>query len=593
MLYPDAANTDLLDRIPLTSGAVLDVGCGTGAMALAFKELNPGCVYFGVEADEQACLIAINRVDRLVRADIEQFPAPFGDTKFDCIIYGDVLEHLRDPWAVLQAHAELLNPGGVILICMPNVEHWSFAARLFAGTWTYERMGLLDSTHLRWFTFQTTRAAITAAGLVAHDVAARIFDAPACDAFVQAMAPALVAMGVDPAEYRGRAAPLQHVWRALRQPVERLNIVSSMLAHTGGVSEVRVVQPMRALATIPEVFSLVTSASPMPDFEADSAKIFILHRPLLVGEEGLATIRQLIALGFVVVCEFDDHPDFIPVLQRPDVQNFRAVHAVQTTTVPLAEVLAKRNPEVIVFPNAVDRLRPTRNFENPDCMTLFFGGINREKEWPELVGALNAVAALAGPRLRFEIVYDRGLFDALDTPHKNFTPLCDYETYLGVQERCEISFMPLRDTLFNRCKSDLKYLEAAAARLVPLASPTVYGKVIEDGRTGMIFDDAEELQAKLFKLLAAPQAAKAIADAARAHVAQQRMLAYQVAGRVTWYRSLWDRRHALNRALVARVPELAMQADTQAAWQATASNTADLGDVVLLPLSESDAISVG
>ena len=59
-------------------------------------------------------------------ADVEAAPLPFGDQMFDCIIYGDVLEHLRDPWALLAIQVTRLAPGGVVLICMPNVEHWSF-----------------------------------------------------------------------------------------------------------------------------------------------------------------------------------------------------------------------------------------------------------------------------------------------------------------------------------------------------------------------------------------------------------------------------------------------------------------------------------
>ena len=172
-----------------------------------------------------------------------------------------------------------------------------------------------------------------------------------------------------------------------------------------------------------------------------------------------------------MVCEFDDHPDGIPVLQRPDIQNFRAVHAVQTTTEPLAAVLRRQNPEVAVFPNAVRALEVPRNFADPTRMRLFFGGLNREQDWPPYLEALNTVAALAGPRLHFEIVADRGLFDALRTEHRSFTPLCDYAAYRALLAGCEISFMPLADTEFNRCKSDLKFLEASVHRVASLATP--------------------------------------------------------------------------------------------------------------------------
>jgi SAM-dependent methyltransferase len=557
MQYPDAANRDLVVRIPLTARTVLDVGCGTAATGLEYKRLNPAVRYFGVDRDADSCAVAAGRIDHVVCADIEALPQPFGDQRFDCIVYGDVLEQLRDPWAILRQHAALLAPGGVVVVCMPNIEHWSFVHRLLTGGWDYEATGLFDVGHLRWFNGRTTHAALAASGLTPLDVKGRVFDAGNCEAFIAAMAPALQAIGVDPADYQRRASPMQHVWRAVQAPVERLNIVSTMLDPVGGVSHLRVEQPMRALSSLPELFTLVLSGPEMPRLAPDSPKIFIFHRPLLLGDEGLRTIRQLIALGFVVVCEFDDNPDFLPVLQRPDVQNFRAVHAIQTSTAPLAEVLVRHNPEVAVFPNAIERVVPPRNFANPDAITLFFGGINREDDWREWVDALNEAAEQAGPRLRFHIVHDEALFNALTSPHKRFTPLCGYAEYLDLLQQCEVSFMPLCDNAFNRCKSDLKFLEAAQGRVVALASPTVYAETIDDGRTGLIFRTAEELKRHILGLIDNRDAARAMADAALAYVISQRMQAYQLADRLAWYRSLWARRDALNRALLARVPELA------------------------------------
>ena len=585
MHYPDVANRDLVDRIPLTARTVLDVGCGSAATAAHYKRLNPAVVYFGIDNDPEACRIAAGRIDHVVCADLETMAQPFGEQRFDCIIYGDVLEQLRDPWAILRRHAALLNPGGVVLVCMPNVEHWSVVHRLLTGNWGYEDTGLFDNAHLRWFSGKTTHAALVGAGLVPLDAVGRVFDAGPCEAFVGAMAPALQRLGVDPQEYAGRASPLQHVWRATPEPIERLNVISTMLAPVGGVSHLRVQQPMRALASLPELFAVVMKGVELPPFELQSPKIFIFHRPLLLGLEGLQSIRQLIGLGFVVVCEFDDNPEHIEVLQRPDVHNFRAVHAIQTSTEPLGEVLRASNPEVAVFPNAVERVIEPRNFTNTDSLTLFFGGLNREHDWAEYVAALNEVAAEAGGRLRFRVLHDDALFAALDTPHKEFTPLCDYDTYLELLAQSEISFMPLRDTAFNRCKSDLKFIEAAQARVVALASPTVYGETIENGRTGLIFHNPEDLKRHLRWLLANPQAARAMAEAARAYVIARRMQAYQLADRVAWYRSLWARRHALTHALLARMPELAAAEP--------GAIPADLGRVLHLPPLEGAAVDAG
>ena len=391
------------------------------------------------------------------------------------------------------------------------------------------------------------------------DVTPRIFGREAGEAFIQAIEPTLAALGIDRDSYLGRALPLQHVWRAARRAPALLRLRSTMLDHIGGVSHVRVVQPIRALATAPGVIAEVVaddqSLAPLP--EDGAARLFIYHRPLLAGENGLERLRALFAQGWMVMCEFDDHPNFMRAMQRDDVHNFSAVHAVQTSTEPLAEVLRQTNPEVAVFPNAIVRLPDVRNYADPNRLTLFFAGINREDEWPPYLEALNAVAALAGERLQFCIVADSGLFEALQTPHKRFVPLCDYETYQELLAGSEISFMPLRENDFNRCKSDLKFIEAAAHRVCALASPVVYAGSVEDGRTGLLFHDPAELQKRLLHVLANPARGRAIGDAARAMVARQRMLARQVPQRLAWYRSLWARREELHRALLERVPELA------------------------------------
>ncbi len=557
--YPDVANIDLLNRIPLDARVILEIGCGSGALGAEYKRRNPACRYLGIEPDQDAARIAVGRLDETATGDVEREPLPFGPGLFDCIIYGDSLEHMRDPWALLRRHAGALAGDGLVLICMPNAEHWSFAERLLRGTFDYEPAGLFDRTHLRWFTAENTHRALTAAGLVPLDVAPRIFDRDAGDAFVQAMEPALAALGIDRDAYRTRALPLQHVWRAARRTPTPLLLRSTMLDHVGGVSHVRVVQPMRAMATHPGVTAEVVPAgeTAVPAAQDDTARLFIFHRPELAGAHGLAQVRALIARGWLVLSEFDDHPGFLPAMQREDVNSFRAVHAVQTSTGPLATVLRQFNPEVAAFPNAIVHLPEPRNYADPGRLTLFFAGLNREEEWPPLLGALNAAAALAGDRLLFRIVADAGLFEALQTPHKSFVPMCDYETYQDLLAGSEISFMPLRDNPFNRCKSDLKFIEAAAHRVTTLASPVVYADSVVDGRTGLLFRDADELQKKLLHLLANPAQGRAIADAARAMVARERMLARQVPPRLAWYRSLWARREELNRALLERMPELA------------------------------------
>ena len=556
--YPDVANPDLLSRIPLTARTMLDVGCAGGALGAAYRRLNPRARLLGIERDPVAAQFAARRLDQVANVDVEAVPLPFPlDAPIDCLVYGDVLENLRDPLQVLRSQVPALSPDGVVLLCVPNIEHWSFVKRLLDGSWEYEGHGLLDTHHLRWFTPRNTRELLEQAGLVPLDITPRVFDQAAQSDFAARLAPGLEALGIDPLDYARRSLPLQYVWRARRSQPQRMVVAAHMLAPQGGVSHVRILHPLNALATDPEIIPLLMGDGGLPMVDADLPKVLILHRLALAGAEGRKLLRAALAANYVIVTEFDDHPDFFSILQAPDLMSFSGVHAVQTTTPALADVLRRRNPNVMVFPNAIRSLPDVRNYQSPDRITMFFGAFNREADWRPYLDTLNEVAALAGNRLHFSIMYDRTLFDALATPHKSFAPMSDYDVYLDMLGQAEISFMPLADNEFNRAKSDLKFIEAAAARVLPLGSPTVYANSMQDGETGVLFRTPEELRDRLLRLVATPEIGRSIADAARAHVAEHRMLAYQTASRMGWYRTLWAHRAELTASLLARVPELA------------------------------------
>ncbi len=412
--------------------------------------------------------------------------------------------------------------------------------------------GLLDETHPRWFNSDSTRRGLIDAGLVLCDVMRCDADPDGARRFADAIAPGLSALGIDPDSYVQRGAPTHLIWRVRKEKRCRMIVSGNMLTPVGGVSHVRVVHPLQAIGTDPLFTVGVIDQVDTAAASNDAPRIFVLHRPALTPQHGGEMLRVLMDAGYLIVTEFDDHPDFFQVMRHGGELSFCGVHAVQTSTPALAEILRKYNPEIAVFPNAVSSLPPVRNFADPRATTFFFGALNREPDWRSLMPAINAVAAKAGERLRFQIVHDQHFFEALESPHKTFTPTCDYETYLQLLGSSEVSFMPLSDTPFNRAKSDLKFIEAGSCRVAPLASTVVYGDSIEEGRTGVLFRDATELYSRLLSLVAMPEMARNLGDAARHYVTQERMLAYQVAPRIAWYRSLWERRDRLTAAVRAR-----------------------------------------
>jgi SAM-dependent methyltransferase len=213
--YGAHANPDLLARVPRTARRVLDVGCGAGGLGAALKAAAPDIEVIGIEPDPILAERAARHYAAVHRINIETEAPPVPHGKLDAMLFGDVLEHLVDPGAVLARDRGLLAPGGRLLICVPNVEHWSFVAHLLLGSWRPEPQGLRDRTHLTWFTRAGMLRLLGEAGYRPLEARPRIFRPEDGRAFAERFAPALAALGVDREEWLGRALPLQWVFVAV------------------------------------------------------------------------------------------------------------------------------------------------------------------------------------------------------------------------------------------------------------------------------------------------------------------------------------------------------------------------------------------
>jgi 2-polyprenyl-3-methyl-5-hydroxy-6-metoxy-1,4-benzoquinol methylase len=157
-----ASQQRLLGEVP-DGARVLDVGCASGY--LAARLAARGCTVTGVELDEAAAAAAAAHCERVITGDIES-PETRGAIPggFDVVLLGDVLEHLVDPWEALAFVRSLLAPGGVVVTSIPNVAAWTVRLSLLRGSFEYTDMGLLDRTHLRFFTRATAHELVRRAG---------------------------------------------------------------------------------------------------------------------------------------------------------------------------------------------------------------------------------------------------------------------------------------------------------------------------------------------------------------------------------------------------------------------------------------------
>jgi len=150
--YFKGHRSEMIDFLPVTAERILDVGCGVGNFGVSIKS-KMGVEIWGIEIDKEAARTAITRYDNVLVGDIIEVIPSLPVKYFNCIFFNDVLEHLVNPYEVLQNIKANLASGGVVICSIPNVRHYkTFFKLVFKKQWAYEDMGVLDRTHLRFFT---------------------------------------------------------------------------------------------------------------------------------------------------------------------------------------------------------------------------------------------------------------------------------------------------------------------------------------------------------------------------------------------------------------------------------------------------------
>jgi methionine biosynthesis protein MetW len=159
---PDEVTGIVASLLP-RGARVLDVGCGAGSLAQVLSGKVSGTEFLGIEPDalraERARSRGLDvRVGYLSQKVIREVGL------FDIVLLADVLEHLPDPQSILLTAREALKPGGAIIVSVPNVAHWSVRLCLLRGIFQYQPHGIMDATHLRWFTADSIKSLLASSG---------------------------------------------------------------------------------------------------------------------------------------------------------------------------------------------------------------------------------------------------------------------------------------------------------------------------------------------------------------------------------------------------------------------------------------------
>lgn len=155
MRYYESKREDMLKYVPQGTKTSLEFGCGSGGFSALLKE-RFDTESWAVEIDKKAAQEAAKRLDKVINGEATESLKDIPENYFDCIIFFDILEHLVDPYSLLSAVKTKLTREGVIVASIPNIRYYrAFIDLVIHGNWDYEDHGILDKTHLRFFTYKS------------------------------------------------------------------------------------------------------------------------------------------------------------------------------------------------------------------------------------------------------------------------------------------------------------------------------------------------------------------------------------------------------------------------------------------------------
>ena len=347
-------------------------------------------------------------------------------------------------------------------------------------------------------------------------------------------------------------------------------LIQSYLGEVLVCAAVRVNDPNRFIATNPSVVLSSKKSGTglsLSDDPQYSKKIFINQRVSVDSvEQGINFFNSIAGKNYLFIEEIDDNPIvWREKYEETQFINFIAVHGVQTSTKSLGEFFKQFNPNVRVFENQLTELPPQRKFKDEiarnEPTIIFFGALNRDHDFYEILPAINKIAAEYGNNILFKVIAKTELFNTIETQNKialgrrevynsQYVP---FNVYMKELHTSHISLLPLRNNIFNRSKSDLKFIECAGNGSVVLASPTVYENTIKDGETGFIYRDVSDFYQKLKMLIDNQTKRIEVAQKAYDYVKHNRLLSQHYQERWDWYNELLKKLPELNSQTQKRI----------------------------------------
>jgi trans-aconitate methyltransferase len=212
-------NADVLNFMRADYARVIEVGSSSGALAQVYRNRNPAVRYTGIEIDPDYAEASRQHCTDIILGNVEHISAETFQTfaDGDCWVFADALEHLYDPWKLLKKIRSGAAGPVEVIACIPNAQNWGLQACMNGGNFAYQDSGLLDRTHIRWFTRTTMIQLFESAGFRVEAMTARIMQPPGPDV-VAAIRALAIAAGNNPDLAEQDCVAFQYVIKAVSTP---------------------------------------------------------------------------------------------------------------------------------------------------------------------------------------------------------------------------------------------------------------------------------------------------------------------------------------------------------------------------------------
>lgn len=523
---------------------ILEVGCSAGYFGAALKQL--GHHVCGVEMDEASSALARDVLDEVHCCTVQAFFQRFEGRQFDVITFGDVLEHLAYPQEVLVEARKHLTPRGRIVCSVPNVGHASVRGMLLQGDWDYSELGILDKTHLRFFTKKSLIALFDDAGYLVQklqSVRLPVAHAAQMCGIKLHLSTLKVLDGLpdddskQDFQYVLSASPrsASQGTQETPQPVDRkrtMRILATTELPDSSIARIRLSVPLQAFADQACRTLRLKAFAETRSEDVEWADVVVIQRGASRHAQKVA--EWCLQSGKPYVYEIDDLlmdlPDFLAHHQGY-VKNkalmeqlIRQAAAVTVTNKRLQTALEHLSGSIWICPNyhaQIDAATPPSSINPQEPVHLIVASsdkIRLDFLSPSLVeikkkyrDKVNIIAVgPVGPALQALGV------DCIQQPliaHEEFV-----STLAGLPNA--IGLIPLDDSRFSSCKSSIKYLDYAVGGIATVCSDVPpYKDDITHMVTGMLASNStEEWVQCISRLIEDRSFRESLARTAREHV---------------------------------------------------------------------------